>query len=172
MTGDKKPVVMASDMGVSVATLDGDKKLPASQLPDNIPAGNVHFEDGETFQAKFDHGELTGPPGKDGDTGKTGPTGPQGEPGPKSDSIDLTLTVADWQEKRQTVKNAMLTMDGYNYISGAAAADEANITAYANANIRGLDMTEEGQITFICDTTPTQNVTVRLYRIAANEQGA
>lgn len=57
----------------------------------NIPADGVKFSDGDTFQAKYDSGELTGPrglqgiQGPKGDTGDTGPQGPrglQGEQGP------------------------------------------------------------------------------------------
>lgn len=57
----------------------------------NIPADGVKFSDGDTFQGKYDSGELTGPrglqgiQGPKGDTGDTGPQGPrglQGEQGP------------------------------------------------------------------------------------------
>lgn len=158
------------------ADLGEDGKLQPDQLPDDIPADNVQFEDGETFQAKLDAGELTGPPGKDGNDGKdgapggTGPVGPQGEPGPKTDSIDLALSSSGWEEKKQTAQNDKLTMEGYNYIVGAAATSEENVAAYNDANIRGLDMTEEGKMTFSCDEPPTKEITVRVYRIAANEE--
>lgn len=61
---------------------------------ENIPAQSVKFTDGQTFQAKYDSGQLTGPRGPKGDTGATGETGPQGktgpqgEPGPKGDPGD------------------------------------------------------------------------------------
>ena len=41
-----------------------------------IPADDVKFTDGQTFQQKYDSGELVGP------KGDTGAQGPQGEPGP------------------------------------------------------------------------------------------
>lgn len=53
----------------------------------DIPAGGVKFSDGETFQQKYDAGELTGPKGETGaqgpkgDTGDTGPQGPAGADG-------------------------------------------------------------------------------------------
>lgn len=77
---------------------------------DSVTADKVTFADGETFQQKYDSGELTGPvgltgpagadgkdgsPGKDGADGKdgapgekgdTGPAGPQGEKGEKGDT--------------------------------------------------------------------------------------
>lgn len=165
------------------ADLDDGGKLKKTQLPElatsdvtgldnalkNVPAGNVQFTDGETFQQKFDAGKLTGPPGADG---PTGPAGPQGEPGPKTDSIDLVLAADGWVENQQIASDEQLVLSGYNYIVGAAATSEENMTAFNDANIRGLDMSGDGQVTFICDEPPTQDVTVRLFRIAANEEGA
>jgi hypothetical protein len=76
----------------------------------NIPAANVKFSDGTTFQQKLDSGALKGDPGKDGapgekgdpgekgadgapgkdgakgDKGDTGDQGPQGLQGPKGDT--------------------------------------------------------------------------------------
>ena len=54
---------------------------PAAQ---DLTAGDVTFSDGETFQQKYDSGELTGPAGaqgEKGDKGDTGAAGPQGETG-------------------------------------------------------------------------------------------
>lgn len=50
----------------------------------NLPADGVKFTDGETFQEKYDSGELTGPrgaKGDKGDKGDTGDTGPAGSAG-------------------------------------------------------------------------------------------
>lgn len=124
MTGDKKPVLMESDKGVTVATLEGGK-LKKDQLPDlvmsdvtgldaalaskqgaltfdddpksgsdnpvksggvynalqNVRAENVHFTDGDTFQEKYDSGELVGPVGPAGPTGQKGEDGKDGLPG-------------------------------------------------------------------------------------------
>ena len=68
---------------------------------DDYSAGMIKFTDGETFQQKYDAGELTGPQGKQGpkgDTGAPGADGAQGAPGADggyytpavSDSGDLT----------------------------------------------------------------------------------
>ena len=59
----------------------------------NLPADGVKFSDGESFQEKYDNGQLTGPqgargemgpqgaPGEQGPQGEPGQQGPQGEPG-------------------------------------------------------------------------------------------
>lgn len=44
-------------------------------------AEQVSFEDGQTFQAKYNAGQLTGPQGPKGDAGAPGATGPQGVKG-------------------------------------------------------------------------------------------
>lgn len=48
----------------------------------NLPADGVKFTDGETFQQKYDAGELTGPQGLAGPQGETGPAGQDGAQGP------------------------------------------------------------------------------------------
>ena len=47
----------------------------------NHNAASVIFTDGETFQQKYDSGELTGPQGEKGETGEIGPQGDAGATG-------------------------------------------------------------------------------------------
>lgn len=55
----------------------------------NIPAGNVKFADGTTFQQKLDSGALKGEPGKDGAPGEKGDPGEKGADGaPGKDGAD------------------------------------------------------------------------------------
>lgn len=56
-----------------------------------LGADDIAFADGQTFQQKYDSGELTGPPGADGATGATGATGPQGPAG--ADGAAATISV-------------------------------------------------------------------------------
>jgi len=56
-------------------------KLINRDLPNAHPASAIAFDDGDSFQGKYDEGKLTGPAGEKGDTGDQGPigaTGPQG----------------------------------------------------------------------------------------------
>lgn len=48
---------------------------------DSLTADKVTFSDGETFQQKYDSGELTGPAGVDGKDGSPGADGKDGVPG-------------------------------------------------------------------------------------------
>lgn len=60
----------------------------------NVPAANVKFSDGTTFQQKLDSGALKGDPGKDGapgekgDPGEKGADGAPGKDGAKGDKGD------------------------------------------------------------------------------------
>lgn len=55
----------------------------------NIPAANVKFSDGTTFQQKLDSGALKGDPGKDGAPGEKGDPGEKGADGaPGKDGAD------------------------------------------------------------------------------------
>lgn len=49
----------------------------------SVPASSVVFDDGGTFQSKFESGELKGEKGDKGDKGATGATGPAGAKGDK-----------------------------------------------------------------------------------------
>lgn len=66
----------------------------------NLPADGVKFTDGETFQEKYDSGELTGPQGErglQGIQGIQGPAGQDGAQGPQGpageDGAAATITV-------------------------------------------------------------------------------
>ena len=47
----------------------------------DLPADGVKFTDGQTFQQKYDAGQLTGPAGRDGTDGQDGAPGEPGTPG-------------------------------------------------------------------------------------------
>lgn len=48
----------------------------------DLPADGVKFADGQTFQQKYDAGQLTGPAGRDGTDGQDGTPGKDGAEGP------------------------------------------------------------------------------------------
>ena len=47
-------------------------------IKNKLTASNIKFSDGETFQEKYDKGELKGQPGSNGSIGPTGPSGKDG----------------------------------------------------------------------------------------------
>lgn len=63
--------------------LIGDKSLEDLGIKQEYTANDITFEDGTTFQEKYNSGELKG---ETGATGPQGPQGIQGEIGPKGDT--------------------------------------------------------------------------------------
>lgn len=74
--------------------LIGNKTLEELGIKQEYTANDIAFEDGSTFQEKYDSGELKGEQGiqgiqgVQGIQGEIGPQGPQGEQGPKGDKGD------------------------------------------------------------------------------------
>ena len=72
---------------INGVTLTGNKTSADLGIKQDYTADDITFTDGETFQQKYNNGELTGPQGPQGlqgdkgDTGEQGPQGLQGEPG-------------------------------------------------------------------------------------------
>lgn len=77
-------------------------------------------------------------------------------------SIDITLTTAGWSNKQQTVSSAAFQASGYKYIVGPAYA---SADAYNKAKIKAKDVTTDGQMTFVCETTPTAALSVQILKV-------
>lgn len=116
-------------------------------------ADGVTFADGETFQEKYDSGELTGP---------SGTHGAQGPAGPGANEIAVTLPASGWSNGSQTVQNADLVASGYGYIV-TAAPDSYEV--YTSCMVRAGNVTTDGQITFSCGETPSADLTVSIMKI-------
>ena len=133
----------------------------------------------------------TGPAGSAGDDGATGPTGPTGATGPQGDSVTgptgpegqqgptgpkgdptpaitftVTLTAAGWNSNSQTVSDERFLASGYAYVTNPADDD---FTKWGGAIVRGQDVTTNGQMTFTCEETPEENITVKIIRLEADE---
>ncbi len=87
----------------------------------NIQASGVKFSDGQTFQQKYDSGELTGPQGDTGPTGATGNTGPQGPSGADGKSAyesaqdgGYTGTEAEFNTSLSSIGNINAVLDEIN----------------------------------------------------------
>ena len=77
-------------------------------------------------------------------------------------SIDATLTISGWSSKQQTVANPLFVASGYKYIVGPAYASS---DAYNKAKIKAKDVTTDGQMTFVCETTPTAALSVQILKV-------
>lgn len=85
---------------------------------------------------------------------------------PKAEIFSVSLPASGWSNNVQTVSHAMLKATGYGYIYNP---DEASYGAYVSALVRCGDVVTDGQVTFYCDETPTDDITVDFMRIEANE---
>lgn len=72
---------MANLKKVQIQLLDANTGNPLEDVVPLTSAEAVTFSDRETFQEKYDNGQLTGPKGDKGDPGIQGPAGPQGARG-------------------------------------------------------------------------------------------
>lgn len=86
-------------------------------------ADMIEFADGETFQQKYDAGELTGPPGADGAQGPAGTNGVDGK------SAYQTATDAGYTGTEAEFNAALKTLDGAPFLplAGGIMAEGALI---------------------------------------------
>ena len=91
---------------------------------------------------------------------------PVAQDAPKAEIFSVSLPASGWSNNAQTVSHAMLKAAGYGYIYNP---DEASYVAYVSALVRCGDVVTDGQVTFYCDETPTDDITVDFMRIEANE---
>jgi hypothetical protein len=75
--------------------------------------------------------------------------------------LTVTLSASGWSGGKQAVTNDLFLAAGYTYFVSPAAS-KANAAAYAKAGIMPLDVTVDGAMTFVCDKTPTVDVTVSI----------
>ena len=240
----------APDTGVTTFNNRSGAVMPSE---DDYSANMIKFADGETFQQKYDAGELTGPQGEQGPKGDTGAPGADGAQGPAgenggyytpavSDTGDLTwtaskagmpsvagsnikgqkgdkgdpgapgaqgpagaaatingvnaltinatgglsgsqsvstytingnalrpkistvtLTAAGWSSNQQTVTVQGVSADNdAQLIYVSPTGTDENITNYANAGIKCLENDTANQLTFVCATVPTANISVNV----------
>lgn len=163
------------------------KGLNAVQKGDGN-ASHITFSDGETFQQKYDSGELTGPAGNTGAPGATGPAGAAGQDatingvnaltieaggnvqlsqvgsvltiGAKPKALSVTLTAAGWDSstKQQSMAVAGVLADETKQLIQPVPA-AASQAAYIEAGILCTGQAANS-LTFTAETVPTANLTV------------
>lgn len=82
----------------------------------------------------------------------------------KADSFTVTLTAAGWSADTQTVSDSRFITSGYAY-TVCPAGD--SFKDYAEAMIYADNVTTAGRMSFHCDVTPTENLTVNILRTEA-----
>lgn len=79
-------------------------------------------------------------------------------------SFTVSLTVAGWSSKAQTISNSKFVTSGYAYIVSPASASFLN---YGTAQIYADDVTTNGQMTFHCEDVPSSALTVNITRVVS-----
>lgn len=158
MADGSVPMTGALNMGGNRVTNVGAPQAGTDAVrKDDLTAENVKFSDGETFQQKYDSGELTGPAGTPGQPGADGEQGPAGaDGGYYQPSVDTSgnLTWAASKEGMPTVAGANIRGPqgergpagadgapgpaGQDGAQGPAGQDGAQGPAGANATINGV----------------------------------
>ena len=117
-------------------TLQGNLSNSDLGIKQTYTANDIAFVDGETFQQKFDSGELIGPKGDTGEQGPAGPKGDTGEQGPAgTNGANATI---NGQNAINLVagENIDIAQDGSNVtISSTGSSGGATYTAGTNIEI-------------------------------------
>lgn len=106
LTGDN---VQPENVEEGITFHDATGEQRSGTLPRTVSADNVYFSDGETFQQKYDEGELTGLPGEPGADGAPGADGYTPQRG-----VDY-WTAADQAQMVQDVLAALPNASGVSF---------------------------------------------------------
>lgn len=90
-----------------------------------------------------------------------------GQTPPVPFTFTITLNSSAWSSNSQTISNANFITQGYSYIVNP---DENGYIAWSESGIYANDIAVNGQMTFICETAPTQNITVKVLRMVAMDE--
>ena len=79
-----------------------------------------------------------------------------------SETFEVSLTVAGWSNKRQSVQNSKLKASGFVYLVNPTFS---SFIAYRDASIRAQEITTDGVITFVAEEVPTAALTVTILKM-------
>lgn len=100
---------------INGVTLTGNKTSADLGIKQDYTADDITFTDGETFQQKYNNGELTGPQGPQGLQGEPGQDGEQGPAGYTPQKGVDYFTQQDIDEIVQTVLTSLPNGDEVSY---------------------------------------------------------
>ena len=139
------------------AVADTGVSVPENANSNDLPAAVLALANEKQDKLTGTQGQIVG----------FGPDGKAvAQDAPKAEIFSVSLPASGWSNNAQTVSHAMLKDAGYGYIYNP---DDASYGAYVSAMVRCGDVVTDGQVTFYCDETPTDDITVDFMRIEANE---
>lgn len=85
----------------------------------------------------------------------------------KHSGTTVTLPAENWSGRAQTVKdNILLADEKYWYI---VCADADCFMAVSETGVKADNITVNGQVTFHCEVTPTENLTIYILRLEVEQ---
>lgn len=81
-------------------------------------------------------------------------------------AFTVTLAASGWSGNQQIVSDSRFIVSGYAYI---VTPGDDDFSAWADALIRGNDVTAAGQMTFVCGEAPTVDIRAKIIRLEAVE---
>lgn len=136
----------------------------------DVTADEVTFADGQTFQQKYDSGDLTGPRGPEGPQGEAGPEGPQGPAGANgangaagaSATINgvnaLNLTTGSGLSGSQSGNTYTLSLASHKQAASTITAGTfgGQVVAKSDAQAPGTSLLRNSKLVS-ADTNPSNN---------------
>lgn len=87
--------------------------------------------------------------------------------GAQHSGTTVTLPAENWSGRAQTVKdNILLADEKYWYI---VCADADCFMAVSETGVKADNITVNGQVTFHCEVTPTENLTIYILRLEVEQ---
>ena len=74
----------------------------------------------------------------------------------------FTLSSSGWSNKSQTISDSLFVVNGYIYFVGP---DPSSLVSYSLYGVYADDVTTAGSLTFHCQDTPSENLTVIVTRM-------
>lgn len=81
-------------------------------------------------------------------------------------AFTVLLPASGWSGNQQIVSDDRFIASGYAYI---VTPGDDDFGAWTNSLIRGLDVTTEGKMTFVCSELPAEDITVKIIRLEAKD---
>jgi hypothetical protein len=80
--------------------------------------------------------------------------------------FSVTLTASGWADDQQTASDERFLSSGYGYIVAPASG---SFSAYTGALVRAREVTTNGEMVFVCEDTPTEDLEVSIFRMESKE---
>lgn len=80
----------------------------------------------------------------------------------KAVSFSVTLDADNWANNSQTISDAKFVVSGYDYIVVPSPASKED---WQTAEVKALDVTVAGEMTFNCVSAPTTDITVYILKV-------